>query len=151
MKRKESIGPLLDGGVPYSVIGLAELYLLANLLNLELHWKILPIPKALNGHTRWKYEIGDHASASGKIYGGTVIEVMSENSSPFPITHLILEGSSKWVVCSSLTRESNISISTKMQYNSGSEMRKTIYCWFMKIFLVSFRLTNVAITTTKNL
>lgn len=102
------LGPLVDDGAPYSAIGQVELNLLTEHAGLQTDHKLDKIPKALKGHTHWQYGTGKHASPARRILGSTVLTAISDSSNSINITHLVLEGSSQWVIGRNVTRKANI-------------------------------------------
>ena len=102
------IGPLVDDGAPYSAIGLVKLKDLAKKLGLSSNWKMAQIPSVLEGHSHWQYGTGDHASPTRRIMGSIILTATSDTGRPVDITHLVLEGSSQWVIGRNVTRKANI-------------------------------------------
>ena len=49
------LGLLVDNGVPYSDIGIFELNLLAENVELSSIFQLASIPDSLDGHTHWQY------------------------------------------------------------------------------------------------
>ena len=101
-------GPLLDDGAPYSAIGQIQLNLLANQIGMSPDLTLGAIPQALNGHTHWQYGTGEHASPPRRILGSIVLTATSDTGNPVSITHLVVSGSSQWVIGRNVTSRSNI-------------------------------------------
>ena len=77
-------------------------------MGLSSNFQLAPIPDSLNGHTHWQYGKGKHASPARLILGSIVLTVLSDNDRSVCITHLVLDGSSQWVIGQNVTRKSNI-------------------------------------------
>ena len=105
---KPELGPLVDDGAPYSAIGLVELNLLKEHHRSGSPKKLDPIPSSLSGHSHWQYGTGEHSSPARKILGSTVTSAQSESGRTVRITHLVLEGSSQWVIGRNVTRNANL-------------------------------------------
>ena len=101
-------GPLLDDGAPYSAIGQIQLHLLADQIGISPNLKLGAIPQSLKGHTHWQYGTGEHASPPRRILGSIVLTATSDKGNPVSITHLVVAGSSQWVLGRNVTRRSNI-------------------------------------------
>lgn len=102
------VWPLVDDGAPYSAIGNVKLRLLLGHLGKEGGFVIEPIPSSLHGHTHWQYGVGEHASAPRAILGSVKVPAVSENGRSVLIRHLVLDGSSQWVIGKNVTGRSNI-------------------------------------------
>ena len=103
-----TIGPLLDDGAPYSGIGLEEFLVMQPLLLPKWNGKLDPVPDHLSSYKFWQYGSGEHASASRKIIGSVSLTAHTNNNHDVQIKHLIIEGSSQWVVGRNVTRRCNI-------------------------------------------
>ncbi len=101
-------GPLVDDGAPYSAIGMTELLSLSNKLDINIPIKLESIPSSLNGHTHWQYGTGAHSSSVRRILGSIVLTACSDTGRDVKITHLVLEGSSQWVIGRNVTRNANL-------------------------------------------
>lgn len=106
--QKQDIGPLVDDGAPYSAIGLTELHILKDQLLSNFTGKLDTIPTSLNVRTFWQYGCGNHASAKRRILGSILLTALSDDCSPIHIRHLVLEGSSQWLIGRNITGKSNI-------------------------------------------
>lgn len=104
----KDLGPLVHDGAPYSAIGLVELKWRGKKLDPALSLTINPIPMTLNGYSHWQYGTGEHASQSRKILGSVVLTAQSDGGRLIDITHLVLQGSSQWVIGRYVTRKANI-------------------------------------------
>ena len=102
------LGPLLDDGAPFSAIEQVELSLPADHIGLSPNPKIDAIPQALGSHAHWQYGTGEPASPARRILGSIVLTATSDHGTPVRITHLVLEGSSQWVIGRNVTRKANI-------------------------------------------
>ena len=103
-----TIGPLLDDGAPYSAIGLHELKIIS--MDLLPNWSgdLDIVPASLKGCTKWQYGVGEHSSAESEILGSIVLSAISNHGSPVMIRHLVLQGSSQWVVGRNVTTKGDI-------------------------------------------
>ena len=99
------LGPLVDDGAPYSAIGYIELQLLLNSVN---DVEIDPMPSCLENATQWQYGSGEHSSAPRKILGSYVLTLISDNGNEVRIRHLVLDGSSQWVIGKNVTGKCDI-------------------------------------------
>ena len=104
----QELGPLVDDGAPYSAIGVVELKLLAKQFGLPHDWSIKPVPDSFKGHSHWQYGTGEHASPAREILGSTVLSAQSDSGRTICITHLVLQGSSQWVLRKNITRKADI-------------------------------------------
>ena len=97
----------MDDGAPYSAIGENELnYLRTRVLSLPL--QIEPQPAELRQYSFWQYGSGSHASARRRIIGSVVLFATTDNGNSISIRHLVVSGSSQWIVGRNLTRRCNI-------------------------------------------
>ena len=101
-------GPLLDDGAPYSGIGSTELKLISNFVCPEWTGELDPIPDAVADRPYWQYGIGDHSSQSKKIIGSVMFKARTHQGGFVQIRHLVIEGSSQWVVGRNVTNYCNI-------------------------------------------
>ena len=104
----DKLGPLLNDGAPYSAIGQVELIFLADHIGISPNPTIDAVPQALGSHKHWQYGTGEHASPARRILGSIVLTVTSDQGTPFQITHLVLDGSTKWFIGRNVTRKANI-------------------------------------------
>ena len=103
-----ALSPLVDDGAPYSAIGLIELNSLARQLNISKPLELDNIPKRLDVHTHWQYGTGEHSSPRRRILGSIVLTAIADSGRKVLITHLVLEGSSQWVIGRNVTRNANL-------------------------------------------
>lgn len=103
-----SVGPLLDDGAPYSGIGMSELQLLSQLLLPLWNGTLDPVPDCISGRANWQYGIGDHASASKPIIGSIVLEARSDDGGKVYVRHLVIAGSSQWIIGRNVTKSCDI-------------------------------------------
>lgn len=102
----DELGPLVDDGAPYSEIVLVELNLFVD--HLPSNPILETIPESLKEHTHCQYGTGRHASPARRILESIVLTAESDNRNPVRITHLLLDGSSQWVIGRNVTRKANI-------------------------------------------
>lgn len=103
-----SIGPLLDDGAPYSGMGLDEFNLLQPIIYPTWDGELLPLPKEIEACPYWQYGTGQHSSESRKILGSVILKAKTDQDSSVFIRHLIIDGSSQWVVGRNVTKYCNI-------------------------------------------
>lgn len=97
------LGPLVDDGATYSAIGIVELNILHSHIGNVSEVIVNPVPEKLKDFTHLQYGSGNHTSVARKIIGSTVITVYSDNNRPVEITHIVVDGSSQWVVGKNIT------------------------------------------------
>ena len=101
-------GPLLDDGAPYSAIGIVELKLLFKELGKTFPKRLQKVPEALNGYSHFQYGTGSHASQTRAILGSIVLTAYSDSNRKVDITHIVISGSSQWIIGRNVTKYSNI-------------------------------------------
>ncbi len=89
---------LLDDGAPYSVTRIQELKILSLFLRTNWNGALEALPESLSGYSFWQYGSGNHASSSRRILGSIFICACLSEGSIIYIRHVIIEGSSQWVV-----------------------------------------------------
>ena len=102
------LGPLVDDGAPYSAIGNIELRLLQDQFGYEIDAQFDSIPDSLDGHTHWQYGIGQHSSAPRRILGSVLLSAQADSGRKVNIRHLVLDGSSQWVIGRNVTSNANL-------------------------------------------
>lgn len=105
--RFNETGPLVDDGAPFSAIGEVEL----NLLRSRLEYvspSLLDKPPQLQQFDSWQFGVGEHASAARAILGSVEICVRTDSHKLVSIRHLVIAGSSNWIVGRNVTRACNI-------------------------------------------
>ena len=101
-------GPLLDDGAPYSGIGEQEFHILRSKLQTNFNGTFDELPIEIAHRPYWQYGNGNHASKSKRIIGSILIDVTSDQGNIVRIRHLVIEGSSQWVVGRNITKHCNI-------------------------------------------
>lgn len=101
-------GPLLDDGAPYSGIGSTELKLIAELVCPEWNGNLDPIPDSVADRPYWQYGSGEHRSAAKRILGSVLMEARTDQGTNVQIRHLVIDGSSQWVVGRNVTSHCDI-------------------------------------------
>lgn len=104
----QSNGPLLDDSAPYSAIGEVELRILLHDLGLSFPKRFDLIPQSLSGYSFFQYGTGSHSSSSRKILGSVVLTAYSDKNRVVYITHIVLSGSSQWIVGRNVTGKADI-------------------------------------------
>ena len=102
------LGPLLDDGAPYSGMGLEEILLLKHTIMPTFNGNLDPLPAAVVCRPFWQYGSGKHASSRRKILGSILLSLLSDQGVKVEIRHLIIEGSSPWIIGRNVTRHSDI-------------------------------------------
>ena len=133
-KPPKKLGLLVDSAAPYSAIGLVELNLMAEHVGLSSHFKLASIPDSLNGHTHWKYGKGKRASQARRILGSIVLTAISDNYRSVCITHLVLDGSSQWVIGQKLPANRTLSASKKILLHSMLMVNVVPFLWSIMSF-----------------
>lgn len=103
-----AVGPLVDDGAPYSGLGIVELRTLATSLLPDWDGKLDPVPVQIQSRPYWQYGKGSHASSKRKILGSILLKANSDSGAPVLIRHLVLDGSSQWVIGRNFTKSCNI-------------------------------------------
>ena len=101
-------GPLLDDGAPYSGLGTAEFHVLQPEVLPEWNQKFDPIPESVKHTPYWQYGTGSHASQRKRIVGSVLLTARCNDGTLIQIRHLLIEGSSPWVIGRNVTRKCNI-------------------------------------------
>ena len=117
-----SVGPLLDDGAPYSALGADELSALAPQLVPGWNGGLDPIPDALHGCTSWQYGTGEHSSPARDNLGSIELHAVSVGSTILRSRHLVLRGSSQWVVGRNVTNKCEI------LHADGNRLRFKLKC-----------------------
>lgn len=102
------VGPMLDDGAPYSAIGIEELRSLY--LSILPNWNgsLESIPEKIADRPFWQYGVGAHARAARRILGSVILNVNIPGGYTVQLRHLVLDGSSNWVIGRNITKHSNI-------------------------------------------
>ncbi len=103
---KSTLGPLVDDGAPYSAIGELELAALYNCKYKRL--KLEELPNSISNYKYWRYGSGTHSSDSREILGCVFIQFRSKNNNDVNIRHLVIKGSSQWIIGRNATRPHDI-------------------------------------------
>lgn len=91
---------MIDDGAPYSDIGSIKLQLLRGSTKVELR----PLSDSIKYLTFWQLGFGAHACTAKPILGSSMLRFMSDNGRPIEICHIIVAGSSSWVLGRNITR-----------------------------------------------
>ena len=102
------IGPLLDDGAPYSGLGIHELTILSPFLHTNWNQKLDPLPAAIADSTHWQYGSGAHSSESRRMLGSIIISAKLNDGTDINIRHIVIEGSSQWVIGRNVTTKCDI-------------------------------------------
>jgi len=102
------IGPLLDDGAPYSGIGEEEFNMIQKYVCPEWTGGYGMLPDIVKNRPYWQYGIGSHASKSRRIIGSVVITARSDQGGDVSIRHLVIQGSSQWIIGRNVTSSCNM-------------------------------------------
>jgi len=102
------IGPLLDDGAPYSGIGLDEFKLLQSIVYPSWNGKFDGLPSTVKNRPFWQYGVGSHSSKSRRIIGSVMLTAKTDEGNEIDIRHLVIEGSSQWIIGRNVTQLCNI-------------------------------------------
>ena len=100
--------PLLDDAAPYSGMGTDEFELLAPILLPNWNGEYEPLPESVSNRPYWQYGSGNHASESRRIIGSVMLFARTDLGNCVDIRHLIIEGSSQWLIGKNVTKHCNI-------------------------------------------
>lgn len=106
--RSDNIGPMVDNGAPYSAIGILDLLLLSSNILPSFEGSLDPVPDAFKAFNGWQYGSGDHASEPRPILGSILLTATVKDGSSVSIRHLVLSGSSQWVIGRNVTSHGQI-------------------------------------------
>ena len=100
--------PCVDDGAPYSGLGEVEADKL--FANSGMNWRdcLEPIPAHISNRPFWQYGAGEHSSLAKPIIGSIMLQMLTDNNNVIEIRHLIIQGSSQWVIGRNLTSKTNI-------------------------------------------
>lgn len=101
-------GPLVDDAAPYSALGIVELRSLSREILPDWNGKLDAIPETLHDCVFWQYGSGIHASSKRRILGSVVLSARTDLGTSIEIRHLVLEGSTSWVIGRNVTKLCNI-------------------------------------------
>lgn len=101
------LGPLVDDGAPFCAIGDVELHALRKSLY-KAKFVIDDKHQELAEFDYYQYAVGSHASSRLHIIGSVVLHATTNCRASVAIRHLVIEGSSQWVLGRNLTRTFNL-------------------------------------------
>lgn len=83
-----------------------------------------PIPDSLASRPFWQYGVGAHASQAKPILGSILLDATSDDGVTVKIRHLVIEGSSQWIIGRNVTTHCDIihSRGDYLQLKSGSRI-----------------------------
>lgn len=67
-----------------------------------------PLPESIQNRPYWQYGTGTHASKSRNIIGSVKLNSRTDEGYDVKICHLVIQGSSQWVVRRNVTQNCNI-------------------------------------------
>lgn len=102
-----SIGTLVYDATPFSAIGNIELmYHHRRLVGESV--LLGPLPEELNSCTQWQFCLGYHDSPRRSVIGSVTLHLLNDFDSLIKIRHLVIEGSSQWVLGRNINQTCNI-------------------------------------------
>ena len=116
-----TLGPLVDDGAPHSAIGVAELSLLTG-IQCKSHQSPLrldPKPDHLAEYDWWQYGKGSHSSGRRRILGSVNITAISDSGRDVLIRHLVVAGSSQWLIGRNISPERHFALWWKPNFVSA--------------------------------
>ena len=69
---------------------------------------IAPLPTAISHFRYWQFGSGQHASPAKPIRGSTMLRFRSDAGNEIEIRHIVIDGSSPWVIGRNVTRKCDI-------------------------------------------
>lgn len=100
--------PLFNSAVPYYAIGFLELNVLADHFGLSLNPPLSPIPKSLDGCTRWQCNAVAQTSPPRKILGAIELTAITDNGNALCISPVVLDAWPQWVIGRNVASRINI-------------------------------------------
>eukprot|EP00171_Calliarthron_tuberculosum_P022021 IDg22021t1 len=146
-EKRGCLGPLLDDGAPYSGIGINEFKLIQPFVLPNWSGKLDAIPESVADRPYWQYGTGSHSSELRKIIGSLVLNAISDQGDSVEVRHLVIDGSSQWVIGRNVTRfcdiihvgENLIRFSNKSITGSISLIENDFHSYLpYKIFIAQF-------------
>lgn len=110
-------GPLLDDCAPYSGVGFVELSIIKQLIFPNWNGSLDKISESIADRPYWQYGIGEHSNSARKIMASLFIDVRTDGGNVINIRHLVIEGSSRWVIGRNVTKHCNTYILVEMHYS----------------------------------
>lgn len=101
------LGPLVDNGAPFCPVGNVELRAMSKRL-FNQKWVIGEKSPELSEFDFWQYGSGSHSSSSPRIVGSVALSAVTNNGKPVSIRHLVIEGSSQWILGRKVIRKCHI-------------------------------------------
>lgn len=105
---QHSLGPLVDDGAPWSGLGMEEFLRLQSTIMLTWDGTLDELPDLIRSRPYWQYGNGQHASQKRRILGPAVLTTQSDQGIQINIRHLIIEGSSQWIIGRNVTQYADI-------------------------------------------
>ena len=68
----------------------------------------LDLPIDIAHRPYWQHGIGEHSSQSNKIIGSVLIDLEADQENTIRIRHLVIQGSSQWIIGRYSTKNCNI-------------------------------------------
>ena len=102
------LGPMVDDGAPYSALGIVELALVCQPRSDSIEDLITPLPESISQFRFWQFGSGKHASPAKPIRGSVMLNFKSDSGSLISIRHVVVDGSSPWVLGRNITRKCDI-------------------------------------------
>lgn len=94
---------IVDGGAPYYAIGVTEICVLRSSLGFPRLKHYDPMFSSLAQYKSWKYGEGSNLREERPILGSVNLNCRSDLGRSVVIHHLIIAGSSQWLICRNVT------------------------------------------------
>lgn len=95
--------PIFDDGAPYVYTGIVDLRILADNTGFKEEFELRPITVSLGRRMHYQHGTGRNASSCRRIIGSGSITAKYESGRDIEISHIVLEGSSQWLIRRNLT------------------------------------------------
>lgn len=118
------LGLLCNDGSSYSGIWKIEFRKLQPRIKPNWNGKFDPLLSSITNRPYWQYGSGKHSSVLQKLIGLIFLTATTDQRNIIQIHHVIIEGSSQWVIDRNVTRKSNI-MHTSRNFLQLSSISKT--------------------------
>ena len=107
--------------------------------------KLDPLPQAIADRTHWKYGSGSHLSDSRRMLGSIMISAKLNDGTMINIRHIVIEGSSQWLIGKNATNKCDIIHSSGNYFKLTDHSKIPLKNGFMHSYVpsyISFKITN---------
>ena len=101
-------GPLVDDGAPYSGLGMQQPADIAEQIMIGWNGQLGRLPPEVRDRPYWQYGSGTYSSMRRRILGSNVLSMRSDQNEQVDVTHLVIEGSSQWVIGRNVAKRTDI-------------------------------------------